>query len=161
MHAGKLLIVGMFAVGLVAASAAWWHRLKQSDDALAFWTPAGVATISRGSVTGVAHLAGSEPSERELDGTPGLPNMRHTLLQDLTFAEPIELRKIAAVPAFTLRFTRDANSLAIHFDEACDQVWKNSDTEGLALQPQAALYFRNYIDAQFAEKAQADQPAEQ
>lgn len=153
MHAGKLIIVGMFAVGLVAASAAWWHRLKQSDDALAFWTPAGVATISRGSVSGVAHLAGGEPTERELDGTPGLPNMRHTLLQDLTFADPIELQLISAPPAFTLRFTHDANTLQIHFDNACEHVWKNSDTEGLALQPQAALYFRNYFDAQFAERA--------
>ena len=161
MHAGKVIIVGMFAVGLVAASAAWWYRLKQSDDALAFWTPAGVATISRGNVTGVAHLAGGGPSERELDGTPGLPNMRHTLLQDLTFAEPIELQPIAAAPAFTLRFVLEGDALAIHFDEVCEQVWKNSDTEGLALNPQAAAYFRNYFDTQFAERAQADQPAEQ
>jgi hypothetical protein len=156
MHAGKLLIVGMFAVGLAAASAAWWHRLKQSDDALAFWTPAGVATISRGDATAVAHMAGSEPVERDLTGTPGLPNVRHTLLQDLTFAEPIELQTIATPVAFKLRFARDADILEIHFDQACEHVWKNSDTEGLALQPQAAIYFRNYFDAQFTE--QADKP---
>jgi hypothetical protein len=91
---GKLIIIGILAVGLVAAGASWWFRYVATHRAAQFWGPEGVRLIRDAPTVYLIKLATAEQPHGlvgptgvayEISKARGLLHLRNALLEDRSF----------------------------------------------------------------------------
>jgi hypothetical protein len=90
---GKLLIVGVLAIGVAAAAASWWFRYSATHHAAQFWGPQAAALIRDAphvtlrSDTPSADGSSGDVADvpRDISSAKGLTHLRTALQEDASF----------------------------------------------------------------------------
>jgi hypothetical protein len=81
---GKRLILGVIAIGLVAAAASWWFRYSATHRAAQFWGPQA-AKLIRDAPHVILRTDASTDVPRDMSGAKGLTNLRNAFLLDASY----------------------------------------------------------------------------
>jgi hypothetical protein len=138
-NSGKLLILAMMLVALVAASASWWFRYAATHQAAQFWGPEAAQLIrdapnvellvllpadkaqlvprSAAPEIAVGPKVWTITARRDISSAPGLTHLRNALLEDRSFDWGATESTGSEVWTMALRFshTDSADSLLILF----------------------------------------------
>jgi hypothetical protein len=111
---GKLVILGIFGVALLAAGASWWFRYNATHHAAGFWGSKVARLIRDASHVKLQQIT------RDKDGTdsvkvsrfvskaPGLTHLRAALLEDSSFEWPATDTEPPSPSGWYLRFEGDS-----------------------------------------------------
>ncbi|MCI0492285.1 MAG: hypothetical protein L0Z07_05050 [Planctomycetes bacterium] len=143
-NSGKLLILAMVVVGLLAAGASWWFRYSATHQAARFWGPEAVRLIRDAPRVELVRLppnggAGDRQAaaalRRDVSAAPGMTHLRNALLEDRSFLWPPEQRNQDPVWRWAIRFhqTGTAASATLLFtDDCCQTNLSDGDHRGVA-----------------------------
>lgn len=90
---GKRLILGVLALGLLAATASWWFRYSATHQAAKFWGPPAAllirdaAHVTLRSDMPSADGAGADEADvpRDISNAKGLSHLRNKLIEDASY----------------------------------------------------------------------------
>jgi hypothetical protein len=83
---GKLIIVGIVAVALIAAVFSWVFRYNATHRAAEFWGPKGTRLIRDAPRVSLNKVYMSSVSKtRDISKAPGITHLRNALLEDRSF----------------------------------------------------------------------------
>jgi hypothetical protein len=83
---GKLVILSILAVALVAAGTSWVFRYYTTHQAADFWGPTGSRLIRDAPRVSLSRIyLGSAPTTRDISKAPGITHLRNALLEDRSF----------------------------------------------------------------------------
>ena len=125
---GRLLVVGIFGLAILASGFAWWWNFNRGRRALELYGAEGATLIRTAPVVQVLR----PDSERNLDisRAPGLINARASLLSDASYVWSAgELRQDS--PLFSVRFSKGERSIDVVFDFENETI-SNSVTQRVA-----------------------------
>lgn len=140
--AGKLFVLGTFALGLLMAGGAWWYHYTESRRAAQFWGAEGAALLVGNSQVTFTELgAPSDDSladraakqKFDLTEKKGLVHLRHALTYDANFDWDGRKREPLADGAawsFAMRFTADRRELVVLFNRDLTRLGHVLDAEG-------------------------------
>ena len=128
---GKLIIIGMLSLALIAATSAWWYQYRQGRRILEFWGAADALRIrlapdcqllwlKRPADTGDSLLeiqgeVWAIHSDCAIDDRRGFVHARQALIQDASFLWEEALRPTGPWQC-ALRFTDDRGETLLAFD---------------------------------------------
>jgi hypothetical protein len=167
-HQGKLVILFIFGVGLTAAIGSMWFHFQQSRHTLALWGAGSARLISEATQIDLLAFGPPAPGTNgteetvEVDGQAlpvsqrrngagarGMLNVRHSLVQDMTFAWPPSEPACDGPWQFGMRFTEGSDSTLVLFDLAGGCVRAADSKQGAKLVDEATADFRSFFDEQF------------
>jgi hypothetical protein len=125
---GKLVIIGIVVVALVAAVASWWFRYNATHQAAEFWGPTAAQLIRDAShVLLCRKWEGTEPTTasddelllpnsstrvitrcHDVTAAPGILHLRNALLEDRSFEWPAKNQTLSDQWRWCLVFKNDA-----------------------------------------------------
>jgi hypothetical protein len=111
---GKLVIIGIVAIALIAAGTSWWFRLHATHRAARFWGPDD-ARLLRDAPVVLLHVNTREPAERDISSARGLVHLRSALLEDRSFSWPATPVQNEIKWEHGVTFQNDASGLPIFF----------------------------------------------
>ena len=135
-NSGKLLILAMLLVGLLAAGTSWWFRYSATHRAAKFWGPQAARLIRESpkvellqlelgggghSVSGTLRLADEASNvlaARDVSTARGMTHLRTALLENRSFDSFRKPADQAPKWRWALRF-HDHSSATILFNEDC------------------------------------------
>lgn len=82
---GKLLIGGILAVAVLAATVAWWYQFHQGQRVLQLWGAESAYLIRLAPDCTLSELGSQAGRSRELSGQPGFIHARQALIQDASY----------------------------------------------------------------------------
>jgi hypothetical protein len=135
---GKLVIVGILTVALIAAGASWWFRYNATHRAAGFWGAQAARLISNSATIKLQHIdrgATGSPTTtitREVTNARGITHLRTALLEDKSFVWPASSAEPPAHSAWCLTFVGESpnDRTWIWFTPDLNYVWRGvSDTE--------------------------------
>jgi hypothetical protein len=147
MNAGKWVIVGMFGLGLAAASLAWLNRVLQSDQTTRLWGAETLDLIENAPLVELVVHDGRGGDERRLDVTRarGTPNIRHTLGRDFAYEGAFAKPETAQPAKWVLVFSDGARKATLGFSEDCHVAILGDDKHAAKLVDAAAKLLRAYF----------------
>jgi hypothetical protein len=172
---GKLAVLGLLAVGLVAAGFAWWWNFQHGRKCLEFYGSEAALLIRTAPRVELLELAASTDNKatsnadllqlgeqsfrivRQLDisKAPGLIHARTALVDDASYRWG---EKPAACPPqiqYAVRFS-DRSSVTLAFDFACERVRRAERGGQAVLIPKVAAGWKSFLARQAG--SNADQP---
>jgi hypothetical protein len=112
---GKLVVLGMFAVALVAATFAWAWNYSRARQCLDFYGGEAARLIRVGGRVELGAPEGQSPID--ISKAPGLLNARSSLLDDASYDwRPDSLTAVNEPPDATVRFSDDERAVLLAFD---------------------------------------------
>jgi hypothetical protein len=111
---GKVVIVGIVTVAVVAAGVSWWFRFNATHLAASFWGPQMARIISESTSISLTHMSRNEGglvttnATRDVSHAPGITHLRTALLEDRSFVWPANTGTPPAPAAWRLTFAGDS-----------------------------------------------------
>jgi hypothetical protein len=111
---GKLVIVGILTVAVVAAGVSWWFRFHATHNAAGFWGPETARLISDSTSVKLMHIDRNAEGlittsvTRDVSHSPGITHLRTALLEDRNFVWPASSAEPAVPSAWCLIFVGDS-----------------------------------------------------
>ena len=142
---GRLLVVGIFGLAILASGFAWWWNFNRGHLALDLYGSEGAMLIR--TAPKVEVLRQKPEGNLDISRAPGLINARASLLSDASYEWPAtNLRQDS--PLFSVRFSQGKRSIDVVFDFENETI-SNSVTQRLAkLKTKTAEGWRSYLARQ-------------
>jgi hypothetical protein len=111
---GKVVIVGILTVALVAAGVSWWFRFHATHLAAGFWGPQTARVISSATTIKLSRINRNPEGlittsmTRNVSNAPGITHLRTALLEDNNFVWPASRSSSPAPAAWRLEFFGDS-----------------------------------------------------
>ncbi len=142
LGAGKVAVLTMVGVAILAASFAWWWNFNRGRKSLEFYGPQA-ATLIR-TAPRVEILRPAAEGDIDISQAPGLINARASLLSDASYdwstaGAPQES------PLFSVRFSRRDKSVVITFDFENRTITNSATPRIVTLKPKTADGWRAYL----------------
>jgi hypothetical protein len=150
-NSGKLVIFGIIAVALASAAASWWFRFAATHEAARFWGPQLSQLIRDAPVVelcrfpqptreivpgdGAAELGSATCTD--VSRARGLTHLRNALLEDRSFAWPVQTGSNSMGWYWALVFRQDKRGTGhiLLFSENATRVAASSSDDVLSCQP--------------------------
>jgi hypothetical protein len=161
---GKVVVLSIFAVAILAAVFAWWWRFTSQREIQEFWGPDAPRIISTAEQVTAWRRAttGPElsPEDRAwLQGTasdgivdislaPGLLHARHSLLEKASYDWPRTIAASADPVAWQdgVRFQKGGDTVTLLFDFEAHRVhYVEGNRTGVLIERTSSVW-RNYLD---------------
>lgn len=158
MNAGKWVIIGMFAVALLAGSSAWVHRYYQTDEVQPHWGTRRLRLIAGApQITGIVRLGEGESKRVEITRAKGIINIRHMLGLDVTYDDLGTVGPPSLSPPlpWAMEFSDGSDSVVFGFSHDCRFVLDEATAESAQLSTAAAANLRSFFDEQFPKESAA------
>ena len=159
---GKLVIVLMLLVGVVAATLAWWYHATSNRRILEFWTPSVARRIAQAPHVEAWELAvggqtGQPPQtaplrKRDVSTARGVSNIRYALVQDSTFDWESPAGKTRGAWKYALRFDDGQRASVLLFDADARRVTADVDSRWLTLDPRSSREIKAFFDEQLRDQ---------
>lgn len=139
---GQRLVLLLLAVGVLAATFAWWWNFNRGRQTLDFFGPEAARLIRTGSR--VEFLKPPPEANIDLSKAPGLLNARASLLSDASYAWERAV-PAAGSPLFTVRFADGERSVELTFDFENRTLRTSSTDKTVVLKPKTAVGWQTYL----------------
>jgi hypothetical protein len=133
-ESGKLVIIGILALALMAAGAGWLYRYSATNKAAQFWGPSAAQRIRDAPIVELSFYAGDDLTSdaRDVSKARGLTHLRYALLEDRSFVWPA--RPVVREPrwywALGFRNEKRRDTVLLLFQEDCREVAMHDSTIG-------------------------------
>ena len=170
---GQFVVLTMFAMGIAAATFAWWWNYNRGRNALEFYG-AEAATLIRSARTVEILVppssdddrpSGSDesrasPSTRQIDisRVPGLLNARTSLLDDASYEWNRPTTTASSDAAVVIRFVENQKQVVLRFDFDARSVSIIPDGRQATLVKKTAEGWRSFISRNSREGQAAQRP---
>jgi hypothetical protein len=139
---GKLVIIAILSVALIAAGTSWWFRYTATSRAVRFWGPQAARLIRDAPVVELREY-GSQPdadfmrltNRRDISHAPGLVHLRNALLEDRSFKWPAEFAMPGRWQWAIVFRDESANAATVYFTGDWEQVGSADHERTLSCQP--------------------------
>lgn len=150
MNAGKWLIVGIFAVAIGGAVAAWVHRYYRTDAVQALWGEETLDLIANAPRADIARRIGvTETARRDATRAKGMLNVRYMLGSDFAYDWAARAGDGPSAVAWELEFVRGNESVVLDFNEDCTLLHNRKSKQAIHLVEAAATNLRSFFEEQF------------
>jgi len=153
MTTGKVIIVAILGLALVAAITGWVHQYFQTDQIQAVWGPEALELIAYApKVTVVERHDDAEPSERQqfdVSRVPGMSNIRYTLGRDFAYDTMAPASMTATQSPWRLEFRNAEQTATLDFSADCGYVTLNGGRSVKLVEP-AAVELRSFFEESMA-----------
>jgi hypothetical protein len=170
LNRGKLAVLTMFGLALVAAGLAWWFNFSRGNRTLEFYGRDAALAIRTAPKVELLHL---EPVEYILEGDSpetllylggstrrvigrtdisqanGLIHARTSLLADSSYDWHTDLTDCQRQMDFAVRFTGETSTTLV-FDFGCRRVWYAEYARSVTLIPKVAEGWQSFLTRQSA-----------
>jgi len=173
---GKLAVLTMFAVALVAASFAWWWNYSRGQKCLAFYGKDAALLIRTATQVELLELAVAENPAGEssletlgigpnsyqvvklldISQAKGLIHARTSVVDDTSFHWDALPGDCQPKILYAVRFTGDSQA-TLAFDFGCQSVWHVEQGKSATLIPKVAQGWESFLTRQAAEKRNTNQ----
>jgi hypothetical protein len=174
LNRGKLAVLTMFGLALVAAGLAWWFNYTRGhrtldfygrDAALLLRTAPKVELLRLAPVEGISgdgetlSFGGSRRrvTERiDISQAQGLIHARTSLLADSSYQWDTDLGDCQPQPALAVRF-KGQTSATLVFDFGCRRVWYAEYARSVTLMPKVADGWQSFLERHGTQIGNANQ----
>jgi hypothetical protein len=161
LNSGKLVIVGIVGVAVVAAAFAWWRQYQQGRRALAYWGADGARLIRTAPEVELLTLAPAEgdgegdaipvPKLLDVSGARGLVHARQALISDASFLWS-ETPRTGPAWDYAFVFRDGPRELTVRFDIRGGWAMPEHGSQPLRMGPTLAKGLTTFLDEQFAKQ---------
>jgi hypothetical protein len=172
---GKLAVLTMFAVALVAATFAWWWNYSRGQKCLAFYGKDAALLIRTAQQVELLELAAAEVATGEspvetleigsnsyqvvkifdIGEAKGLIHARTSVVDDTSFRWDTPSGDCQPNIRYAVRFSGDT-AATLAFDFGCQSVWHVEQGKSATLIPKVAQGWESFLTRQAAEKRNTD-----
>jgi hypothetical protein len=137
---GKLAVLAMIAVALVAATFAWWWNFNRGRKALEFYGPKAATLIRTAPKVELLTETGAIDISKE----PGLLNARASLLSDASYRwnEPTESSEAADC---AVRFSTVRDSVVVEFNFSTQSASNSSTNRSAKLAKKTSAGWEKFL----------------
>jgi hypothetical protein len=176
---GKLAVLTMFAVALVAATFAWWWNYSRGQKCLAFYGKDAALLIRTARDVELIELSpdSNQPEDRTVDRlivgertylfhrittisqAKGLIHARTSIIDDTSFDWDAKASQSPPNVRYAIRFLSadEATRATLAFDFGNQSVWHVEQGKSATLIPKVAQGWESFLTRQAAEKRNTDQ----
>jgi hypothetical protein len=160
---GKLAVLTMFAVALVAATFAWWWNYSRGQRCLAFYGKDAALLIRTAEQVELLELAAAEagssepattlrlgdnaysiPRTTDISHAKGLIHARTSIVDDASFRWESSPRDCQPRVLYAVRFTGHSRA-TLAFDFGCQSVWHVEQGKSATLIPKVAQGWESFL----------------
>jgi hypothetical protein len=167
---GKLVIVGILTVAIVAAGVSWWFRFHATHLAASFWGAQTARIISDSTSITLTHMSRNADgliatnATRDVSHAPGITHLRTALLEDRSFVWPAHDGSPPAPAAWQLTFIGDSSNekASVWFTPDLNYVFHDlspGHTRGVSCAPISAGVLELFTEMMDAPAAASPPPA--
>jgi len=145
---GKIAIVVMLSLAVVAAGYAWYQNYQRSVRARAFWGDKAATIRFAKKVEAFRLEENDEPGDvTDISSAPGLLNARTSLMSDDAFDWSVApfTPSSSSEWTFGVRFVSDENNVTLLFSDQSDAMFVRELGEAVQLDPKTASGWRSYL----------------
>jgi len=155
---GKIAIVVMLSLAVVAAGYAWYQNYQRSVRARAFWGDQAATIRFAKQVEAFRVVGNDEPTDvTDISSAPGLLNARTSLMSDDAFDWSVEpfTPPSSSQWSYGVRFVSDDNDVTLLFSDQSDAMSVRELSKAVQLDPKTASGWRSYLQKALPAKGQA------
>ena len=167
LERGKLAVLAMFAIGVLAASFAWWWNYQGRRKCLDFYGPAAALAIRTGDEVELLELEPDRPDyspatvdalqvgpqtfrlyrARSISKSNGLIHARTSLVDDSSYVWDADVGASLPDVQFAVRFIGDSQA-TLAFDLRSQRLWHVESGKSVALIPKVAEGWKSFLNRQ-------------